>query len=252
MGNGRLGGKVALITGGNSGIGLATAKRFVEEGALVYVTGRRQAALDAAVAGIGKGAVVPVLGDVNDPADLDRLYAQIGRDHGRLDIVFANAGFDEFGRLGEITEDHFDQLFGTNVKGLLFTVQKALPLLPDGASVVLNGSVVSIKGIEGMGVYNATKAAVRSFARTWAAELKGRGIRVNVVSPGPIDTPGLELLVGGPENAAGFKAAMAGSVPLGRVGSADEIAKAVVFLASSDASFVNGVELFVDGGMAQV
>jgi NAD(P)-dependent dehydrogenase (short-subunit alcohol dehydrogenase family) len=183
--------------------------------------------------------------------DLDRLYEQIGREHGRLDVLFANAGFDEFATLGQITEEHFDRLFDTNVKGLLFTVQKSLPLLRDGAAVILNASVVSIKGFEGMGVYNATKAAVRSFARTWTAELKGRNIRVNVVSPGPIDTPGLDLLVG-PGNAEGFKAAMAAAVPLGRVGSADEIAKAVTFLASADASYVAGVELFVDGGMAQV
>jgi NAD(P)-dependent dehydrogenase (short-subunit alcohol dehydrogenase family) len=246
----RLGGKIALVTGGNSGIGLATAKRFVAEGALVYVTGRRQEALEAAVQQIGKGAI-GVQGDVTRSADLDRLYERIGQEHGRLDVLFANAGFDEFGRLGEITEDHFDRLFNTNVKGLLFTVQKGLPLLSEGAAVILNGSVVSIKGIEGMGVYNATKAAVRSFARTWTAEMKGRGIRVNVVSPGPIDTPGLDLLVG-PGNAEGFKAAMAAAVPLGRVGSADEIAKAVTFLASADASYVAGVELFVDGGMAQV
>jgi NAD(P)-dependent dehydrogenase (short-subunit alcohol dehydrogenase family) len=246
----RLGGKVALVTGGNSGIGLATAKRFVQEGALVYVTGRRQEALDAAVQEIGKGAI-GVRGDVTSLVDLDRLYEQIGREHGRLDVLFANAGFDEFATLGQITEEHFDRLFDTNVKGLLFTVQKSLPLLRDGAAVILNASVVSIKGFEGMGVYNATKAAVRSFARTWTAELKGRSIRVNAVSPGPIDTPGIDLLVG-PADAEGFKAGMAGAVPLGRVGTPDEIATVVTFLASSEASFVAGVELFVDGGMAQV
>jgi NAD(P)-dependent dehydrogenase (short-subunit alcohol dehydrogenase family) len=247
----RLSGKIAVVTGGNSGIGLATAKRFLAEGATrVYITGRRQEALDAAVREIGEGAV-GVRGDVTDAADLDRLYERVGREQGRIDVVFANAGFDQFGRLGEISEEHYGRLFDTNVKGLLFTVQKALPLLSDHGAILLNGSVVSVKGIEGMGVYNATKAAVRSFARTWAAELKGRGIRVNVVSPGPIDTPGLELLVG-PGNAEAFKFNMAGAVPLGRVGTPDEIAKVAAFLASEDASFINGVELFVDGGMAQV
>jgi NAD(P)-dependent dehydrogenase (short-subunit alcohol dehydrogenase family) len=246
----RLGGRIALITGGNSGIGLATAKRFVEEGARVYLTGRRQAALDAAVQEIGKGAV-GVQGDVSSLADLDRLFAQIEREQGRLDILFANAGFAEFGRLGQITEDHYQRLFDTNVRGVLFTVQKALPLLTDGASVIVNASVVSIKGNENMGVYSATKAAVRSFVRTWTSELKGRGIRVNAVSPGPIDTPAIDVLVGAGAT-DGFKSAMAAAVPLGRVGTADEIARAVTFLASDDSSYVAGVELFVDGGMAQV
>jgi NAD(P)-dependent dehydrogenase (short-subunit alcohol dehydrogenase family) len=249
--SGKLSGKIALVTGGNSGIGLATAARFLAEGAAhVYVTGRRQAQLDEAARSLGAN-VTAVRADVTNLGDLDDLFSAIQKAHGRLDVVFANAGFDELAPLGEVTEDHYDRLFDTNVKGVLFTLQKALPLLPNGAAVVLNGSVVSVKGFEGMGVYNATKAAVRSFARTGANELRGRGIRVNVVSPGPVDTPGITLLVGA-EAAEGFKTTMAGNVPLGRVATPDEIAKAVVFLASDDASFVNGVELFVDGGMVQV
>ena len=187
----RLSGKIALVTGGNSGIGLATAKRFAQEGAQVYITGRRQEALDAAIQQIGHGAV-GVRGDVSRLADLDSLYEQVRREQGRLDVLFANAGYDEIAHFAEATETHFDGLFATNVKGLFFTVQKALPLLPNGAAVILNGSVVSVKGFEGMSVYNATKAAVRSFARTWTTELASRGIRVNVVSPGPIDTPGID------------------------------------------------------------
>ncbi len=245
----KLEGKVALVTGGNSGIGLATAQRFANEGAKVFVTGRRKEELDRAVALIGKGAV-GVQGDVSKMADLDRLYDVIKRDAGRLDVLFANAGAAEFAPLGQITEAHFDKWFGVNVKGLLFTVQKALPLMPDGASVVLNASIVSIKGMPAFSVYSATKAAVRSFARTWAVDLKGRKIRVNAVSPGPILTPAIDKLTGGATDQ--FTLDMASQVPLGRVGTPDEIAKAVVFLASDDASYVNGVELFVDGGMAQV
>ena len=247
----KLEGKIALVTGGNSGIGLATAERFVNEGALVFITGRRKEELDAAVKKIGRN-VTAVPGDVANPSDLDRLYDIIRQKVGRLDVVFANAGSAEFAPLGQVTEAHFDKLFNVNVKGLLFTVQKALPLLSDGGSVVLNASIVSSKGIPAFGVYSATKAAVRSFARTWANELKDRKIRVNAVSPGPIATPGVDVLVGGREQAEQFKTSMAASVPLGRVGEPDEIARAVVFLASDDASYVNGVELFVDGGMIQV
>ena len=249
---GKLDGKIALVTGGNSGIGLATAKRFVAEGAYVYITGRRQSSLDDAVKEIGSN-VTAVQGDVAKLSDLDRLYAVIGDQKGRLDIVFANAGGGEFATLGNYTEEHFDKTFNSNVKGLVFTVQKALPLLPDGAAVVLNASVVSVKGTPAFGVYSATKAAVRSFARTWTNELKDRHIRVNVVSPGPIDTPAISGLVGNDaEQEKQFKAGMAAAVPLGRVGHSDEIAKAVVFLASADSSYVAGVELFVDGGMVQV
>ena len=246
----KLDGKIALVTGGNSGIGLATARRFVDEGALVFITGRRKEELDAAVKQIGRN-VTAVQGDVANLADLDRLYTVIREKAGRLDVVFANAGFAEFASLAQVTENHFDKLFDVNVKGLLFTVQKALPLLSDGASIILNASIVSITGTPAFGVYSATKAAVRSFARTWANELKDRRIRVNAVSPGPIATPGVDVLVG-KEQAGQFKTTLAAQVPLGRVGDPDEIATAVTFLASADASFVNGIELFVDGGMTQV
>ena len=248
---GKLDGKVAVVTGGNSGIGLATAKRFAAEGAKVVVTGRRQAELDRAVAEIGHGAL-GVRGDVANLADLDRLYDVVREKHGRVDVLFANAGVAEFAPLAEITERHYDHVFGINVKGLLFTVQKALPLLADGGSIILNASIVSIKGMPAFSVYSATKAAVRSFARSWTSDLKERGIRVNALSPGPIDTPGVDGLVKSEEEARQFKAGMAAQVPLGRVGDPDEIAKAAVFLASDDGSFVAGVELFVDGGMAQV
>ena len=247
----KLEGKVALVTGGNSGIGLATAQRFVAEGAQVFITGRRKEELDAAVKLIGKN-VTAVQGDVSKLADLDKLYEIIKQKAGRLDILFANAGGGEFVPLGQITEAHFDKWFGINVKGLLFTVQKALPLMPDGASIVLNASIVSIKGLPSFSVYSATKAAVRSFARTWAVDLKDRKIRVNVVSPGPIETPAIDRIAGSKEEQDQFKAGMAASVPLGRMGQPDEIAKAVVFLGSDDGSFVNGIELFVDGGMAQI
>ncbi|MFT3686745.1 MAG: SDR family oxidoreductase [Phycisphaerales bacterium] len=249
----RLQGKTALVTGGNSGIGLATAKRFAAEGAHVYITGRRQTELDAAVKEISKfGKVTGVRGDVSNLADLDTLFAQIKKEKGRLDVVFANAGVGEMQPFGKITEDHFDRVFGINVKGLLFTVQKALPLLPDGASIILNASIVSIKGMENFSVYSATKAAVRSFARTWTTDLKARKIRVNAVSPGPIVTPAIDGLAGSPDAAAQFKGALAAAVPLGRMGDADEIGKAAVFLASDESSYVAGVELFVDGGMAQI
>jgi NAD(P)-dependent dehydrogenase (short-subunit alcohol dehydrogenase family) len=243
--------KVAVVTGGTSGIGLATAKRFAVEGAKVIVTGRRQPELDAAVKEIGSGAI-GVRGDVANLADLDRLYATVKEKHGRVDVLFANAGGGEFAPLGQITEEHFDKAFDSNVKGLLFSVQKALPLMPDGASIILNASIVSIKGMEAFSVYSATKAAVRSFARSWTSDLKVRKIRVNAISPGPIETPAMDNLGGTPEKTREFKAGMAASVPLGRLGQPDEIAKVAVFLASDDASYVTGIELFVDGGRAQV
>jgi NAD(P)-dependent dehydrogenase (short-subunit alcohol dehydrogenase family) len=248
---GKLEGKVAVITGGNSGIGLATAQRFIAEGARVFITGRRQSELDKAVKLIGKN-VTAVQGDVANLADLDRLYATVRQKAGRIDIVFANAGSGEFAPLGAITEEHFDKTFDTNVKGLLFTVQKALPLLVDGGSIILNASIVSIKGTPALSVYSATKAAVRSFARSWTVDLKGRKIRVNAISPGPIDTPGIDSLGKNAEERKQFKAAMIATVPMGRLGSSDEIAKAAVFLASDDSSFVTGIEMFVDGGSAQV
>lgn len=249
--SGKLEGKVAVITGGNSGIGLATAKRFVAEGAYVFITGRRQAELDSAVKQIGEN-VTAVQGDVAKLADLDRLYATVKAAKHRIDILFANAGAAEYAPLGEITEEHFDRIFGANVKGLLFTVQKALPLMPDGASIILNASIVASKGLPAGSVYSATKAAVRSFARTWTMDLKDRGIRVNAVSPGFIDTPGLDDLLASAETGEQGKKTIANGVPFGRFGTPDEIAKAVVFLASDDSSYVTGAELFVDGGYAQV
>ena len=247
----KLEGKVAVVTGGNSGIGLATARRFVAEGAYVFITGRRQAELDAAVKLIGKN-VTGVQGDVSNLADLDKLYSTVKQQKGRLDIVFANAGGGVFAPLGAITEEQFDKTFNSNVKGLLFTVQKALPLMVEGGSIILNASIVSIKGMPAFSVYSATKAAVRSFARSWTNDLKDRKIRVNAVSPGPIDTPGVRGLVQNPDQLQQITAGLVASVPMGRMGTSDEIAKAVVFLASDDSSFVTGIELFVDGGMAQV
>lgn len=244
-------GKIALITGGSNGIGLATALRFVAEGAQVFVTGRREAELDAAVQAIGRG-VTGVLGDVSKLDDLDRLYAGIQREKGRLDVVFANAGTGSLLPLGQITEQHFDATFGANVRGLLFTVQKALPLMPPGSSIVLNASMTSIKGAPAFSVYSASKAAVRSFARCWALDLKGRDIRVNVVSPGVVPTAGYDHLGLAPDQLQGFIAGQAQNIPLGRVGTVDEVAKAVVFLASDQSSYVNGAELFVDGGLAQI
>jgi NAD(P)-dependent dehydrogenase (short-subunit alcohol dehydrogenase family) len=248
---GKLDGKIAVVTGGNSGIGLATAERFVAEGAYVFITGRRQAELDAAVKKIGTN-VTGVQGDVAKLADLDKLYAVVKKEKGRVDILFANAGGGEFAPLGSITEEHYDKTFNTNVKGLLFTVQKALPLFSDGGAIILNASIVSVKGMANFSVYSATKAAVRSFARTWTIDLKARKIRVNVVSPGPIDTPGVAGLASTPEELAQLKAGLTSMVPIGRIGTSHEIAKAVVFLASDDSSFVAGIELFVDGGVAQV
>ncbi len=247
----KLEGKVAVITGGNSGIGLATAKRFVEEGAYVFITGRRQQELDAAVRQIGRN-VTGVQGDVANLADLDRLFATVQAEKGTLDIVFANAGGGEFVPLGAITEEHYDKTFNSNVKGLVFTVQKALPLLKDGSSIILNASITSIKGSEAFSVYSATKAAVRSFARTWTTDLKQRKIRVNALSPGPIATPALDSLVSTPQETEQLKANLASTVPLGRLGDPDEIAKAASFLASDESSFITGIELFVDGGAAQI
>jgi NAD(P)-dependent dehydrogenase (short-subunit alcohol dehydrogenase family) len=244
-------GKIAVITGGNSGIGLATAQRLVNEDAYVFITGRRQPELDAAVRLIGKN-VTAVQGDVSNLADLDRLYATVKQQKGRIDILFANAGLGEFAPLGSISEAHYDKTFNINVKGVLFTVQKALPLLVDGGAIVLNASIVSSKGMPAFSVYSATKAALRSFARTWTVDLKDRKIRVNAVSPGPIETPGVDGLAKNPGDLAQIKANLANAVPMGRMGTSDEIAKAVSFLASDDASFITGIELFVDGGMAQI
>ena len=247
----KLEGKVALVTGGSSGIGLATAKRFVAEGAYVFITGRGQTELDAAVKEIGEN-VTGVQGDVCNLADLDRLFATIEQEQGHLDVVFANAGIGDFAPLGAITEEHFDKTFNTNVKGLLFTVQMALPLLPEGASIILNASMNSTLATPAFSVYGATKAAVRSFARNWMLDLKERKIRVNAISPGVVPTPAYNLLGLSDEQVQEFVDSQANKIPMGRVGTPDEIAKAVVFLAGDDSSFVNGIELFVDGGMAQI
>lgn len=248
---GQLDGKTAVITGGTSGIGLATAERFSQEGAHVYITGRRKDALDQAVARIG-GNVTAVQADSGDLADLDRLYAAIADAGHRIDVLFANAGGGEFAKLGEITEEHFDATFGTNVKGTLFTVQKALPLLVDGASVILTGSTAATVGSEAFGVYGASKAAIRSFARTWANELRGRGIRVNTISPGPITTPGLNGLAPDEEQAAQLREALAAGVPLGRMGRPEEVASLALFLATGESSFITGTEIYVDGGANQI
>jgi NAD(P)-dependent dehydrogenase (short-subunit alcohol dehydrogenase family) len=248
---GKLEGKIALITGGNSGIGLATAKEFVNEGAYVFITGRREAELAAAKEQIGKN-VTAIRGDVSNLDDLDRLFAQIKKEKGKIDIVFANAGVARYAPIGTITEDFFDSIFDINVKGVLFTVQKALPLLRDGGSIILNASIVGSKGLSSNSVYSATKAAVRSFARTWTTDLKDRRIRVNAISPGPIDTPGLSELLASSETGEQRKKMISNTVPLGRFGKPEEIAKAVVFLASDHASYITGIELFVDGGFAQV
>lgn len=247
----RLEGKIALITGGSSGIGLATAKRFVKEGAFVFITGRRQQELNKAVKEIGRN-VTAVQSDVSKMEDLDRLFGQIKREKGRLDILFANAGIAQYAPLEVISEDFYDSIFNINVKGVLFTVQKALPLLPDGASIILTASVVGSKGLPASSVYAATKAAVRSFARTWTTDLKARRIRVNVVSPGATDTPGLNKLLSATEAGQQRLKMLSTTVPLGRLGSTDEVAMAVVFLASADSNFITGTELFIDGGFAQV
>jgi NAD(P)-dependent dehydrogenase (short-subunit alcohol dehydrogenase family) len=246
----KLEGKVALITGGTTGIGLASAQEFAVQGAKVFITGRRQAELDAAVAAIGDNAI-GIRSDVSKLDDLDRVYAVIAAKAGHLDIVFANAGGGDMQPLGFITEEHFDRTFSINVKGLLFTVQKALPLMKDGGSVILTSSTTSIQGTENFSVYSASKAAVRNFARSWLLDLKARRIRVNALSPGPVRTPGLGGLVPA-EHQDGLFAHLSTLVPMGRLGEPGEIAKAAAFLASDDSSFVNGIELFVDGGAAQI
>lgn len=243
--------KVVVVTGGTSGIGLATAKAFAAEGASVFITGRRQDALDAALKQIG-GLVTGVRGDMADLADIDRLYDAVQQKHAQIDVVFANAGGGELAPLGAITEEHYEQTFGSNVKGVLFTVQKALPLLRDGGSVILTASTTSIKGTGAFSVYSATKAAIRNFARSWILDLKDRHIRVNAVSPGLTETAGLNDLFGGGEQAQGTKDYLVGQIPAGRIGQPEEIAKAVMFLASEEASYINGIELFVDGGQAQI
>jgi NAD(P)-dependent dehydrogenase (short-subunit alcohol dehydrogenase family) len=246
----KLEGKIALITGGTTGIGLASAQDFAAQGATVFITGRRQAELDAAVAAIGERAI-GIRGDIASMDDLDRIYAEIKAKAGHLDILFANAGGGDMMPLAAVTEEHFDRIFNTNVRGTLFTVQKALPLMKDGSSIILNSSTTSVKGTENFSVYSASKAAVRNFARTWLIEFKPRNIRVNAISPGPIHTPGLAGLV--PlEHQAGLLAHLAAQVPIGRLGQPSELAKVATFLASDDSSFINGIELFVDGGAAQI
>jgi NAD(P)-dependent dehydrogenase (short-subunit alcohol dehydrogenase family) len=247
---GKLDGNVAVITGGTSGMALATAKLFVAEGAYVFITGRRQEQLDKAVKEIGKN-VTGVQGDAGSLADLDRLYETVKKTKGKVDVLFASAGIGELDKpLGTVTEEGFDSVFGVNVRGTLFTVQKALPLLTPGASVILNGSIAGSKGFASSSVYSASKAAVRSFARTWTSDLKDRKIRVNVLSPGPIDTPAFDAMPA--ENRQQIKAQFASVVPIGRMGTSEEIAKVALFLASSDSSFVAGIEPCVDGGTAQV
>ncbi len=247
---GKLEGKIAVVTGGSAGIGLGAARRFAQEGARVFITGRDQAKLDRAVADLRAGVtganVTGIQGDASNLDDIDRIYATVKDQAGRIDVLLANAGFYEFGTFGQITEEHYDKTFDTNVRGVLFAVQKALPLLSKGASVILTGSIASIKGFESFGVYNATKAALRSFARSWIIDLKGRDIRINVLSPGHIDTPGLTGLFDDAQ-----KAGAVANVPLGRLGTADDMGKVAVFLASDDSSYVNGVELFADGGVGQ-
>jgi len=252
----RLEGKVAVITGGSSGIGLATAQQFVSEGAYVFITGRRQNEVDAAINLMGNNNATGVQGDVSKLADLDRLYAKVKEQKDHIDILFANAGLGEVAPLEAITETHFDKTFSVNVKGLIFTVQKALLLFQNGGSIILSASTAASKAVNGYSVYGASKAAVRSFARSWVLELKHRKIRVNAISPGPIDTPGLRglfsALAQDEEQIQQIRTGMESSVPLGRMGSPEEVAKAVSFLASDDSSFITGIELFIDGGMAQV
>ena len=242
---GKLEDKVAVITGGTSGMGLASARRFVAEGAHAYIMGRRRAELDAAVLSIGRN-VTGVAGDVAELADLDRLYETLRAAHGHVDVVFANAGMGEVAPLGAISLESFDRTFAVNVRGTLFTVQKALPLLREGGSIILTGSIAGVKGLPGFDVYSASKAAIRSFVRTWTVELKDRRIRANIISPGTIDTP---ILAGLPQEAI---AQLVATIPMGRMGTSEEIAAAALFLASADSSFITGIELFVDGGTAQV
>jgi NAD(P)-dependent dehydrogenase (short-subunit alcohol dehydrogenase family) len=247
----KLEGKVALVTGGTAGIGLATAQHFAAEGAQVFIMGRRRSALDETVKSIG-GKTVGVQGDVSKLDDLDRLVETIAAQAGRLDVVFANAGGGEVSAFGSISDEHYVKTFDVNVKGVLFTVQKVLPLLAEGASVIMIGSIAGSKGLPAFSVYNAAKAAIRSFARSWTVDLKDRKIRVNTLSPGPIDTPGLNAVATNEEEVRKFKTGLASTVPMGRLGTSDEIAKAAVFLASDDSSFITGIELFVDGGTAQI
>jgi NAD(P)-dependent dehydrogenase (short-subunit alcohol dehydrogenase family) len=248
---GKLDGKVAVVTGANSGIGFATAKRFADEGAYVFITGRRQNELDAAMKNIGKN-VTGVQGDVSNLKDLDRLFETVKKEKGHVDILFANAGIGEFAPLESITEEHFDKTFGVNVKGVIFSVQKALPLLRENASIMFNASIAGSKASPSFSVYGATKAALRSLVRSFAVELKDRKIRINAISPGPINTPGFDGLGSTPQENAAFRQAMTSMTPMGRFGDADEVAKVASFLASDDASFITGIELFVDGGAAQV
>lgn len=250
MGN-KLEGKIAVITGGNSGIGLATAKRFVTEGAYVFITGRRQKQLDLAVSEIGKN-VIGIQSDVSNLADIDKIYNTVKDQKNHIDIIFANAGIAQFAPLEKISEEHFDKIFSINVKGLLFTVQKLLPIFQEGGSIILNASIGSSKGVEESSVYSATKAAVRSFARTWTVDLRHRKIRVNAISPGPIDTPIFSNLMQNEEQSEQFKKNIVNTVPMGRMGTPDEVAKVVSFLASDDSSYITGIELFVDGGLAQI
>ena len=246
----RLEGKTAVVTGGTSGIGLATAQRLIDEGAFVFITGRRQETLDEAIDKLGENAY-GVRGDVAKLEDLDHLYETVKEKRGGIDILFANAGGGEFAKLGEITEEHFDTIFGNNVKGLLFTVQKALPLFREGGSIILNASTAASSGFESFSVYGASKAAVRSFARSWMMDLKDKKIRVNAVSPGPIETPAINSLAEDEEQAKQFKDAFVSQIPLGRIGQPEEVASTVAFLASGDSSFINGSEIFTDGGMNQ-
>lgn len=250
MGN-KLEGKIAVITGGNSGIGLATAKRFVTEGAYVFITGRRQKQLDLAVSEIGKN-VIGIQSDVSNLADIDKIYNTVKDQKNHIDIIFANAGIAQFAPLEKISEEHFDKIFSINVKGLLFTVQKLLPIFQEGGSIILNASIGSSKGVEESSVYSATKAAVRSFARTWTVDLRHRKIRVNAISPGPIDTPIFSNLTQNEEQSEQFKKNIVNTVPMRRMGNPDEVAKVVSFLASDDSSYITGIELFVDGGLAQI
>jgi NAD(P)-dependent dehydrogenase (short-subunit alcohol dehydrogenase family) len=247
----RLDGKVSLVTGGTSGIGLAAANALAKEGAHVYITGRRERELTTAVQQIG-GNATGVRGDVSNARDLDRLFEQIKEEKGILDILFANAGIARYAALGNITEELYDSIFNVNVKGVLFTVQNALPLMPDGGSIILNASVVGSKGLSSNSVYSATKASIRSFARTWTMDLKHRAIRVNAISPGTIDTPGLNNLLASGEAGEQRRKMVASAIPLGRFGRPDEVAKVVVFLASDESSYITGSEIFVDGGFAQV
>ncbi|MGU9815824.1 SDR family NAD(P)-dependent oxidoreductase [Pseudomonas sp. LF135] len=247
----RLNGKIAVITGGNSGIGRATAIRFATEGAQVVIVGRRQQELDNALRLIGPEAIA-IQGDISNLDDLDRIFTQIKAAKGRIDVLFANAGLGDFQPIGSITEESFDRTFGINVKGTLFTVQKALALMSTGGSVILTGSTTGTMGTPAFSVYSATKAALRNFARSWALDLKGTGIRVNVLSPGPIATPGLDLALSGTGQKDAIIDDMTAQVPLGRIGQADEVAAAALFLASDESSFMTGSEMFVDGGFAQV